>query len=77
MADSQNLVENLFEAALARPPEERIAYLDVACPNSPEVRHLVKMLLLADQQAGDFLYRDAWVIAEHRSFVRTTPSLLQ
>ena len=55
MADSQKLVENLFEAALARPPEERIAYLDDACPNSPEVRHLVKMLLLADEQAGDFL----------------------
>jgi serine/threonine-protein kinase len=55
MADSQNLVEDLFEAALAQPPEKRIAYLDVACPDSPEVRHLVKMLLLADQQAGNFL----------------------
>lgn len=55
MADSQNLVEDLFEAALARPPEERSAYIDVACPDSPEVRHLVKMLLLADEQAGDFL----------------------
>ena len=55
MADSRNLVEDLFEAALAQPPENRIAYLDVACPDSPEVRHLVKMLLIADQQAGDFL----------------------
>lgn len=55
MADSPNLVEDLFEAALAQPPENRIAYLDVACPDSPEVRHLVKMLLIADQQAGDFL----------------------
>ena len=55
MADSRNLVEDLFEAALAQPPEKRIAYLDVACPDSPEVRHLVRMLLIADQQAGDFL----------------------
>jgi serine/threonine-protein kinase len=55
MADSRNLVEDLFEAALAQPPEKRIAYLDGACPDSPEVRHLVKMLLIADQQAGDFL----------------------
>jgi TolB-like protein/tRNA A-37 threonylcarbamoyl transferase component Bud32 len=55
MADSQNLVEDLFEAALAQPPERRIAYLDDACPDSPEVRHLVKMLLLADERAGDFL----------------------
>jgi TolB-like protein/tRNA A-37 threonylcarbamoyl transferase component Bud32 len=55
MADSQNLVENLFEAALAKPPDERGAFLDSACPNSPEVRQLVKMLLLADERAGDFL----------------------
>jgi serine/threonine protein kinase/tetratricopeptide (TPR) repeat protein len=55
MADSQNLVEDLFEAALAQPPEKRSAYLDSACPDAPEVRHLVKMLLLADEQAGDFL----------------------
>ena len=55
MADSQKFVEDLFEAALTRPAEERSAYLDVACPDSPEVRHLVKMLLLADEQAGSFL----------------------
>ena len=55
MAESQNLVEDLFEAALAQPPEKRSAYVDSACPDLPEVRHLVKMLLLADEQAGDFL----------------------
>ncbi|HZQ43449.1 MAG TPA: protein kinase [Acidobacteriaceae bacterium] len=55
MADSQKFVEDLFEAALARPPEERSAWLDVACPDSPEVRELVRMLLLADERAGDFL----------------------
>ena len=55
MADSQKFVEELFEAALAQPPEQRSAYLDVACPDSPEVRHLVKMLLQADEQAGSFL----------------------
>jgi len=55
MADSQRFVEELFEAALAQPPEERIAWLDLACPDSPEVRYLVKKLLLADEQAGSFL----------------------
>lgn len=55
MADSQKFVEDLFEAALARPPAERSAYLDDACPDSPEVRHLVRMLLLADERAGNFL----------------------
>jgi eukaryotic-like serine/threonine-protein kinase len=74
MADSQNLVENLFEAALARPPEERIAYLDDACPNSPEVRHLVKMLLLADQQAGSFL-ETPLLSSSHTSAQEPTPTL--
>jgi serine/threonine protein kinase len=55
MADSQRFVEELFEAALARPPQERIAWLDLACPDSPEIRHLVKKLLLAEEQAGSFL----------------------
>ena len=73
MADSQNLVENLFEAALARPPEERIAYLDDACPNSPEVRHLVKMLLLADERAGNFL-ETPLLSSSHTSEQEPTPT---
>lgn len=55
MADSQRFVEELFDAALALPPEKRIAWLDSACPHSPEVRHLVERLLLAEEQAGSFL----------------------
>ena len=50
MADPQSFVEELFEAALTRPPEERIAWLDLACPDSPEVRHLVERLLLAHER---------------------------
>jgi eukaryotic-like serine/threonine-protein kinase len=55
MPDSQKFVEDLFEAALAQPPGERLAYLDHACPGSPEIRDLVKVLLLADERAGNFL----------------------
>lgn len=55
MADSQQSVEDLFEAALAQPPEERLAYLDRVCSDSPDVRDVVKMLLLADERAGSFL----------------------
>lgn len=55
MADSEKLVEDLFEAALARPAEERTAWLNGACPESPEVRELVRMLLVANKRAGDFL----------------------
>jgi eukaryotic-like serine/threonine-protein kinase len=48
-------VEELFEAALARPPEVREAFLDSVCANSPELRGPVEDLLLANEQAGSFL----------------------
>jgi eukaryotic-like serine/threonine-protein kinase len=48
-------VEELFEAALAQPPEARKAFLDSVCTHSPELRKPVEDLLLADEQAGSFL----------------------
>jgi eukaryotic-like serine/threonine-protein kinase len=55
MAHSQKSVEDLFEAALARPPEERVVFLDGVCRDAPDVRKLVEMLLRAEEQAGSFL----------------------
>ena len=55
MPSRQYSVEELFEAALARPPEVRKAFLDSVCANSPELRGPVEDLLLADEQAGSFL----------------------
>lgn len=48
-------VEELFEAALARPPEVREAFLDSVCANSPELRGPVEDLLLAGERAGSFI----------------------
>lgn len=55
MAQSRKSVEELFEAALARSPKERTAFLDEECPDSPDVRKIVELLLDADVQAGSFL----------------------
>jgi eukaryotic-like serine/threonine-protein kinase len=54
MPSRQYSVEELFEAALAQPPEARMAFLDQACANSPELRGLVEDRLLAGAQAGSF-----------------------
>jgi TolB-like protein/tRNA A-37 threonylcarbamoyl transferase component Bud32 len=48
-------VEELFEAALALPPEAREAFLQGICGNAPELRRPVEELLRADAQAGSFL----------------------
>ncbi|HEX4155499.1 MAG TPA: protein kinase [Acidobacteriaceae bacterium] len=55
MAHDQKSVEELFEEAIARPREERLAYLQDACADSPDVRQVVEMLLRADERAGSFL----------------------
>jgi eukaryotic-like serine/threonine-protein kinase len=52
MPSRQHSVEELFEAALARPPEVRKAFLDSVCANLPELRGLVEDLLSADEQSG-------------------------
>jgi eukaryotic-like serine/threonine-protein kinase len=57
MASQEQTVEQLFTAALDRPPEDRPAFLDRVCVGAPEVRQRVEELLLADEQAGSFLER--------------------
>ena len=47
--------ESVFSAALARPPVERVAYLDVACRDDPALRARVDALLRADDGLGGFL----------------------
>ena len=50
----QSPAEALFFAALARPPAERVAYLDANCPD-PELRARVDKLLAAQPKVGGFL----------------------
>src|SRR6266478_4571539 len=49
----------VFTEALRLPPEERDRYLDKACKSDIEFRRRVEALLLAYEQAGDFLGRSA------------------
>ena len=55
MAAQPELVEQLFEAALAREPGERGAFLDQACSQDPELRRTVEELLADYANAGSFL----------------------
>src|SRR3974377_1417075 len=47
--------EDLFHAALERPPEARRAFLDEACGQDTELRRQVEMLVSNDEHAGSFL----------------------
>jgi eukaryotic-like serine/threonine-protein kinase len=52
-------VKGLFHAALEREPEERQAFLDVACSGDADLRRQVELLLSQAEQAGSFLERPA------------------
>ncbi|WP_245632424.1 protein kinase domain-containing protein [Edaphobacter aggregans] len=45
----------MFGDALDMAPEARRAFLDAACQNEPELKHLVEQLLMEDERAGSFL----------------------
>ncbi len=47
--------ETVFHEALAKPRDERPAFLDQACAGRPELRAAVEALLAAHDQAGSFL----------------------
>src|ERR1700745_1652934 len=55
MLDREQSAERLFVAALELPPEQRSAFLDKACPNTPERRRTVEALLADNDRAGSFL----------------------
>jgi eukaryotic-like serine/threonine-protein kinase len=47
--------ESLFGEALARPLEERAAFLDAACAGKPQLRAAVEALLAAHERSGNLL----------------------
>jgi hypothetical protein len=55
MASQRELVEQLFEAALALKTTERDAFLDKECGGEPELIRMVEDLLAEDAAAGSFL----------------------
>src|SRR5512134_2093226 len=48
-------VKGLFHAALEREPEERLAFLNVACDGDTDLRCQVELLLAKEDEAGSFL----------------------
>jgi tetratricopeptide (TPR) repeat protein len=61
MAGQRELVEELFEAALALNPTEREAFLDRSCGGDPALRRAVEDLLAEDVRAGSFLHHPPFV----------------
>jgi eukaryotic-like serine/threonine-protein kinase len=55
MANQEQSADEVFEAALDLPPDQRSAYLKQACRESPELRSLVEGLLFDYQRMGSFL----------------------
>jgi eukaryotic-like serine/threonine-protein kinase len=55
MGQQRQSVEKLFGDALEMEPEARRAYLDAACHDDPELKHLVEQLLIEDERASGFL----------------------
>jgi serine/threonine protein kinase len=70
-------VDRVLDEAMARPPQERAAYLNAACHGDEELRHEVESLLAAHQKAEEkFLKRPAIELAAQRVAVRTGHSLV-
>jgi eukaryotic-like serine/threonine-protein kinase len=55
MAAQREVVEQLFEAALALKPAEREAFFNRVCSGDPGLRRMVEDLLAEDARAGSFL----------------------
>ena len=60
-ADLQR-VEEVFQAALDLPPEQRTAYLGEVCAGDAEMRSEVEALVLAYESSDDFIERPAMEI---------------
>jgi eukaryotic-like serine/threonine-protein kinase len=59
--DRWRRAEELFHAALARPPESRAAFLDEACLGEADLQRQVGLLVAIDERAGDFLEAPAFL----------------
>ena len=56
-------VDSLLQSVLERPPEEREAFLRLACTADEALEREVRSLLAAQQEAGSFLEGPALEVA--------------
>lgn len=67
MVQQKQLVEKLFGDAVGMDPESRRAFLESACHDAPELKHLVEELLRQDERAGSFLKQPLFKLSESTS----------
>jgi eukaryotic-like serine/threonine-protein kinase len=77
MASQRQLVEELFEAALALRPEERDAFLDKVCGDHPELGRMLAELLNEEARAGSFLEHPPFDFLGKAAASTTPPELGQ
>ena len=70
-------VQQVFQAALDRPPSERSAFVSVVCGSDDDLRTEVASLLDADERAGSFAERPAFAEADVSAAVGLIERMLQ
>lgn len=68
-------VDQLFQAALERAPEDRPAFISEACGDDESLRREVEALLAADAEAGSLIEAPAYVVAAPLLVEDDAPSL--
>jgi serine/threonine protein kinase/tetratricopeptide (TPR) repeat protein len=53
-------IERIYHAALEQEPKHRVAFLSQACPDDPDLRREVELLLEQDASSTEFLDRPVW-----------------
>src|SRR5262245_45542907 len=61
--DRWQKIDELFGAALERPPADRAAFLDEACGDDRELCREVEKMLKIDEQATEFIQTDVFEVA--------------
>ena len=69
-------VEEIFESALQRPPQERSAFLAEACGDDAPLRGQVETLLLSLERAGNFMEASAFGVGLSETMVEETPTII-
>ena len=69
-AEGWRRAEGLFHEALARPAQDRAAFLDEACGGDADLRGQVALLLASDERAGSFLESPPQVPADAGTEIR-------
>ncbi len=69
MESRENIAEQLFGEALELPRERRGAFLDAACPGTPEVRSAVESMLAVHDRLSGFLSESPYKKAEETAVV--------